>query len=107
MVGARETGNETYVLGLIDGLAATAGEFELTVYHADAMPAAKVAATRRLASGNSWIRLGLELPLRSWSDRLDVLHTTYVAPIWSKPPTVLTVHDVSFASHPEWFSSRD
>ena len=107
MVGAHETGNETYVLGLIGGLAGTAGEFKMTVYHAGVMPATPGAILRRLASANSWIRLGLELPVRSWRDDLDVLHTSYVAPIWSKAPTVVTVHDISFASHPEWFSSRD
>ena len=31
----------------------------------------------------------------------------YTGPIWSPVPMVLTIHDVSFAAHPEWFSWRE
>jgi glycosyltransferase involved in cell wall biosynthesis len=31
----------------------------------------------------------------------------YTAPIRSRVPTVVTVHDVSFCAHPEWFSWRE
>ena len=58
-------------------------------------------------SSSPWIRLGLDLPLRSWRDHLDVLHTTYTAPLWSRCPTVITVHDITFATNREWFSDRD
>ncbi len=34
MIGSRETGNETYVLGIIDGLASLEEDSELYVYHA-------------------------------------------------------------------------
>jgi glycosyltransferase involved in cell wall biosynthesis len=38
----------------------------------------------------------------------DVLFApAYTAPLWSRVPTVLTIHDVSFAAHPEWFSWRE
>jgi glycosyltransferase involved in cell wall biosynthesis len=40
-------------------------------------------------------------------DGLDVLHTTYATALWTRCPTVVTVHDISFAFHPEWFSARD
>src|SRR6202007_2596985 len=35
------------------------------------------------------------------------LHVPYSAPAWSRCPVVLTVHDISFVDHPEWFSNRD
>src|SRR5207249_10585338 len=62
---------------------------------------------RTLLSTSPWIRLGIDLPARSWRDQVDVLHVTYTAPLWSSCPIVITVHDISFATNPEWFSERD
>lgn len=109
MVGHHETGNETYVLGLIDGFSSLNRDFELVVYetgHLIEQGGAHV-RERRLSGGNAWTRLGIELPLRSWTDHLDLMHTTYTAPVWARCPVVLTVHDISFTDHPEWFSARD
>src|SRR5712691_6222585 len=109
MVGSHETGNETYVVGLLDGLSELQEDFEVDVFHAGDL--ASLESThlrpRRLLSRSPWLRLGIDLPLRSWSDHLDVLHVTYVAPVFSKCPIVLTVHDITFATNPEWFSARD
>ena len=108
MVGSHETGNETYVLGLIDGFTATK-DVELFVYHAGHMPnvASQSVHLRRLRGTSSWSRLTLDLPVRTWRDATDVVHTTYTAPLWSSCPVILTVHDISYASHPDWFSPRD
>ena len=41
-------------------------------------------------------------------DRPDVLFAPgYTAPLFTSVPVVLTIHDVSFAAHPEWFSWRE
>jgi glycosyltransferase involved in cell wall biosynthesis len=109
MVGGRETGNETYVLGLIDGLASIDAEIEVIVYHAghfEHRDSSRV-KYRRLVGASPLTRLTVDLPFRGWRDRLDVLHMTYTAPVWGRCPTVLTVHDISYAKHPEWFSARD
>jgi glycosyltransferase involved in cell wall biosynthesis len=38
----------------------------------------------------------------------DVLFAPgYTAPLTAPLPTALTIHDVSFAAHPEWFSARE
>jgi glycosyltransferase involved in cell wall biosynthesis len=108
MVGGRETGNETYALGLIDGFRSIDGDFLLIVFHTGNLGGADSHFQfRRLVSQSPWTRLGLDLPLRSVRDGIDVLHTTYTAPVWARCPIVLTVHDISFESHPEWFSTRD
>ena len=110
MVGGRETGNETYVKGLIDGFVDRAGgDLELTVYHVGSPWMTPTPTTRfkRLLTGNPVVRLGAELPLRSLAERLDILHMTYGAPVWSAAPVVLTVHDICYATNPEWFSPRD
>jgi len=109
MVGGHETGNETYVRGLVDGFSELDGGFELFVYHVGSgwTATARNSHFRRLAGGSAWIRLAADLPMRTVRDGLDVLHTTYTIPLWARCPTVVTVHDISFAFHPEWFSARD
>ena len=110
MVGGRETGNETYVKGLIEGFAElAANDLELIVYHVGSSWTAPSPSTRfkRLITGNPLVRLGAELPLRSFTQRPDILHMTYGAPLWSAAPIVLTVHDICYATNPEWFSPRD
>jgi len=41
-------------------------------------------------------------------DHLDVFFAPgYTAPLFSRIPLVVAIHDVSFAAHPEWFSARE
>jgi glycosyltransferase involved in cell wall biosynthesis len=41
-------------------------------------------------------------------DKPDVLFApAYTAPLSASSPIVLTIHDVSFAAHPEWFTFRE
>jgi glycosyltransferase involved in cell wall biosynthesis len=109
MVGGQETGNETYVRGLVDGLAGLEEDFDLSVYHLGAAWRAGGPQVhfRRLTTASSLLRLAADLPLRAARERLDVLHTTYAAPLLAPCPVVVTVHDISFVAHPEWFSDRD
>ncbi len=111
MVGQKETGNETYVLGLLSGL----------VHLPDLTVAAVVTASQntasleklhnleiiRLPSTNNWLRLGYYLPRMSSAWRADILHVTYIAPFFSKIPIVTSVHDVSHQVFPKFFSLRD
>jgi glycosyltransferase involved in cell wall biosynthesis len=109
MVGGHETGNETYVRGLVEGLRGLAGGPDVLVYNVGKpwMSGTDHVRFQRLSTASPYVRLGLELPLRSLGQRLDVLHMTYAAPIWSAAPLVLTVHDICYATNPEWFSERD
>lgn len=109
MVGGQETGNETYVRGLIEGFEALAADVELSIFHVGSPWATESPHLRfrQLATGNPYIRLGIELPLASLGHRLDLMHVTYVAPLWSPVPVVLTVHDICYTTNPEWFSGRD
>ena len=109
MVGSRETGNETYVRGLVEGFSELHREYELFVYHVGNpwRTGSDHLRFRRLAAASPLVRLPVDLPLRTIRDRLDVIHTTYAAPLWSRCPQVVTVHDISYVAHPEWFSVRD
>ena len=56
--------------------------------------------------GTAWEQFVLPRLVRSVS--ADVLFApAYTAPLRCPVPVVLTIHDVSFASHPEWFSWRE
>jgi len=49
----------------------------------------------------------LRLPPHLWRNPPDVLFCPfYSAPLAAPCPTVVTIHDVSFAAHPEWFTLR-
>lgn len=108
MVGGQETGNETYVKGLVGGFSAHPSGLDLVVYNLGAPWTSPNQHLRfkRLLTGNPYVRLGLELPIRSLGG-IDLLHMTYGAPVWSAAPIVLTVHDICYATNPEWFSQRD
>ena len=109
MVGAMETGNETYIKGLVEGFGAVGDELDLRIYHVNGQWAEPGPGRRfeRLLSANALVRLGVELPFRSVTERLDVLHMTYASPVWSAARLVVTVHDICYVTNPEWFSSRD
>src|SRR6185295_19058312 len=52
-----------------------------------------------------WTHVGL--PRAAARARVDVIHApAYTAPFWSRAPVVLTIHDVSYARHPEWYPYR-
>ncbi len=56
--------------------------------------------------GTSWEQFALPAALRG--ARPDVFFAPgYTAPLTVAAPLVLTIHDVSFFAHPEWFSFRE
>jgi glycosyltransferase involved in cell wall biosynthesis len=52
-----------------------------------------------------WTLVGL--PRAAARAKVDVIHApSYTAPFWSPAPVVLTIHDVSYERHPEWYPYR-
>ena len=49
--------------------------------------------------------MGYDLPRRVAEDRPNLLHVQYTAPLICSAPMVVSVHDVSFLEHPEYFTS--
>jgi glycosyltransferase involved in cell wall biosynthesis len=69
--------------------------------------------TRRFAtrivpgSGGTWWEQ-MQLPAAAAADHLDVFFApAYTAPLRLNVPTVVTIHDVSYVAHPEWFRLRE
>jgi glycosyltransferase involved in cell wall biosynthesis len=52
-----------------------------------------------------WTLVGI--PRAASRARVDLIHApAYTAPFWAGVPTVVTVHDVSYERHPEWYPYR-
>lgn len=116
-----KTGDRSYALGLIDGLARLRdreGEALDFVLFFDREPPADLPCMRdgRLLPGwrvevprarNSRLWTLVSLPRAARALGLDLLHVQYNGPRIRRPALVTTVHDVSFRLFPEWFPLKD
>src|SRR5215472_10172443 len=105
-IGRHLTGNEVYVRSLLSALGGLNHGSEVVAY-VSADSAAQYLPpnirTRHVAT-NPFVRLGFELAMRVRQDRPDLLHVQYTAPLACPVPVVVSVHDVSFLEHPEYFT---
>lgn len=112
-VCGRPTGVGRYLGGLLHEWAAdgTARKHEFVLYAPE--PIALTLDARRFptrlvpGSPDTWWEQ-IRLPRAAASDHLDVWFApAYTAPLRLTMPIVVTIHDVSFVAHPEWFRFRD
>ncbi len=105
-IGQHLTGNEVYIRNLLSEFAALDETSEFVAYLSADDAAALVPARflKRKVSRNPFLRLGFDLPRQLRRDRPDLLHVQYTAPVACPAPVVVSVHDVSFIEHPEWFT---
>lgn len=106
-IGKRQTGNEVYIRGLLAHFTSLAPDYEYIAYVSsrDAIPGVAPGIDTRFISSNPYVRLGFQLSQRLREDEADVVHVQYTAPLRCPVPVVVTVHDVSFLEHPEFFSA--
>jgi len=105
-IGRKLTGNEVYIRSLLNALADQNSGCDLMAYVCGENAADSLSSrirTRRVAA-NPFVRLGIDLVSRVLRDRADLLHVQYTAPLACPVPVVVTVHDVSFLDHPEYFT---
>ena len=104
-IGRHLTGNEVYVRNLLGALATEAADCELVAYVSsdDVFRTLPSRIRVRRVATNPFLRLGLDLSAKVWQDRPDLLHVQYTAPLGCPVPVVVSVHDVSFLEHPEYF----
>lgn len=68
------------------------------------LPAGVRAHRARVTAPTNLGRAAVTLPVSLASCRRDVFHApAYTAPLWQGQPLVLTIHDVVYARHPEWY----
>ena len=106
----RPTGVGRYLSGLLDAWAKSDAcrrhEWVLMSHHEipNRWPATQTLVPG--SGGTAWEQMTLPSAIRR--ERADVFFAPgYTAPLTVAAPLVLTIHDVSFFAHPEWFSFRE
>ena len=106
-IGNRQTGNEVYVRNLLQRFVKLEPRNQYLAYvssnHATSDIPKRVKT--RTVSANPFVRLGFQLGAQLREDHPDLVHVQYTAPLRCPVPIVVTVHDVSFLEHPEFFSA--
>ena len=105
-IGCHLTGNEVYISNLLREYAGLGDGSQFLTYIAKPNASAGVPAgfrTRRVST-NPFKRLGYDIPRSLRMDRPDVLHVQYTGPLFCRTPLVVSVHDVSYLEHPEYFT---
>jgi glycosyltransferase involved in cell wall biosynthesis len=105
-IGRNLTGNEVYVRSLLAAFDAIDRESEFIEYLSEPQAADGVPERfeKRWVSRNPFIRLGFQLAWQLRRDRAKLLHVQYTAPAGCPVPVVVSLHDVSFVEHPEYFT---
>ncbi|MCM8821338.1 MAG: glycosyltransferase family 4 protein [Candidatus Omnitrophica bacterium] len=108
-IGLQHGGNERYAEGLLKGLSEIdTNQFKFTVFLNEKArvpdflknnPAFKF----RRVSSNPGKRFLFDLPTNVKKSGIDLLHTQYHIPFSINIPSVITLHDVSYLTHPEFF----
>ena len=111
-----KTGDRTYTLGLLRGLARVASPHEFDVL-LDAPDDAGIVATATensprfavhvLPARNSRTWSALALPRWAWENRPALVHVNYLAPGPLPCPFVTTIHDVVWRALPRTFPAQD
>jgi glycosyltransferase involved in cell wall biosynthesis len=105
-IGCHLTGNEVYIRNLLHEFARLDDGNDLIAYISkkglDADLPSRIQT--RSVSDDPFKRLGLDLPRHLRRDRPDLLHVQYTGPVFSPVPLVVSVHDVSYLEHPQYFT---
>lgn len=106
-LGRRQTGNETYVRELLAHLRDLEDLELVAAVEGRPSPTGPLAppVVLRTVPKSGLGRLAALAAIARRS-RADVVHAIYFLPPASGRPTVVTVHDISFERHPEFFSRR-
>jgi glycosyltransferase involved in cell wall biosynthesis len=111
----RTTGVGRYLLGLLSEWKTEprAANHQFFLYMPEAADSTAGLDARRFVTrvapgaGRLWWEQ-VQLPRAAAADHLDIFFAPqYTAPLALRVPTVVTIHDVSFVAHPEWFRTRE
>lgn len=104
-IGRRLTGNEVYIRSLLTRYPGLAPDADFVTYISAEQAERWIPEgfRRRRVADNPFVRLGRDLSQRLREDEPDLVHVQYTAPLFCPVPIVVTVHDVSYMEHPEYF----
>jgi glycosyltransferase involved in cell wall biosynthesis len=105
-IGCHLTGNEVYIRNLLHEFAKLdrTSDFIAYVSKPGAHLQVPESVQTRQVSENPFRRLGLDIPMKLRYDKPDLLHVQYTGPLSCSVPLVVSVHDVSYLEHPQYFT---
>jgi glycosyltransferase involved in cell wall biosynthesis len=114
VIGRQGTGNERYLLGLAEGFAQIADERHEILFGTPwpdqaqrFLPTSPVIKVVYMPGTNGIARLAYGLRHGAQAHHADVLHANYFVPPGLGCKSVITVHDVCYKMHPQYFSRAD
>jgi glycosyltransferase involved in cell wall biosynthesis len=104
-IGRHLTGNEVYIRSLLNAFPVQPSGCDFLAYVSAKEAGQALPRWMRTSpvAADPFVRLGADLPRKLRRDRPDLLHVQYTAPLACPVPVVVSVHDVSFLEHPEYF----
>lgn len=103
-------GSRSHLLGVFSELVALRPDWRFFFFLQDTQSLARLPAFQRgnvelvhMPHANPLVRLGWQLPRLRRRLRLDIVHTQYVMPLLPVQGNAVTVHDVLYESHPQYF----
>lgn len=104
-------GDETYMRNTVRALAAVDADNDYTLFLQQPLPRSGIAGTehmRRVAirAYGPLVSAAMSLPLSIARRRIDVLHVQYMAPLLCPGRIVVSVHDIAYERHPEFFTAE-
>ncbi len=112
-LGRKRTGDESYLASLMRGLGRIDATNDYVVFVRNAASASAQFPElarwefRTVSPASIWLRHPFGMPVALRRSRIDLLHVQYFLPPLTRVPSVVTVHDISFAVRPEYFTRRD
>jgi glycosyltransferase involved in cell wall biosynthesis len=105
-IGCHLTGTEVYIRNLLQQFARLDRSNDFIAYVSKPGAHLQVPQSVRTSqvSENPFRRLGLDLPMKLHHDKPDLLHVQYTSPVGCSVPLVVSVHDVSYLEHPQYFT---
>ncbi len=105
-IGCHLTGNEVYIRNLLHEFARLnkTDEFVAYIGKPDAPSYIPEKIRTRWVSDNPYKRLAYDLPRAVRQDQPGLLHVQYTGPLFTDIPIVVSVHDVSYLEHPQYFT---
>ncbi|MEO8099311.1 MAG: glycosyltransferase family 1 protein [Acidobacteriota bacterium] len=105
-IGCHLTGNEVYIRNLLKEFARLDQDCDVIAYISKPRAPEHIPERfqTRWVSANPYKRLAWDIPNHVNRDRPDLLHVQYTGPLRTSVPLVVSIHDVSYLEHPEYFT---
>ncbi len=110
MLGTNEGGNERYTENLANSLMDEKGvEVKILARekYVRALAKNKQQFFITLNSDSDWYRLIAKIPFICAKNKINLVHSNYIAPFFKNSKQVVTVHDFCFKRYPHFFSLKE